>query len=368
MTPAERALREAFGQRPFRGSEARDVGVSAAALRTACLNGAVTRLSRGIYAVDRAQPATASDLGQLSRVDAGELKVLAEAALVSLGPVRAAIAGRVAGRMRDLPFIAPSGARDDHGGIEIMVHEKDAQRLGRLVTGAILRPVRELPPDISEVAGLPVTGVLHTAIDVARMGTRSTKGRRARALPIPEALVPLDAATARLGASTTAEAIELIQALRPRFRYGPGIRTVDAAAEFVDPRAESPLESWSRGYMIVYGVPRPPTQVDVAGSDGRTYRVDFCWPDARVIVEVDGLEKYGSTPAEVRAAKRAELARQRALEAAGWIVVRWGWDELARDPRALMMALAVTLRAGPLEPSCLPFRRANRPKNRSYSK
>lgn len=317
-----------FGHRPFHISEARAYGITEAQLRSAVGRGDIARLHRGVYVVPAPSgtPPTPA------------------AALADLGTVRAAIAGRAAAELHQLPFIAPRGTADDLAGVEIMIHEDDATKLGRRVSGAILRPVRDLPPDITQVNGLPVTSLLHTAIDVARMGTRSSPRPRAKALPFPESLVPLDAATARCGAETPRDAAKLIRALRPRFRYGPGIRTVDLALGYLDPSAESALESWSRGYMIEYAVPAPLTQQVVVGADGLEYRVDFCWPGARVIGEADGLDKYGDTPHAVRQAKRAEADRQRALEEAGWVVIRWGWEDIARHPERVMRAIKATLR------------------------
>jgi very-short-patch-repair endonuclease len=89
----------------------------------------------------------------------------------------------------------------------------------------------------------------------------------------------------------------------------------------------------------------PLTQYAVTGADGQEYRVDFCWPSSRVIVEVDGLAKYGDTPHEVRVNKKRELERQRALEAEGWTVIRWTWDDLVRDPWALIRNLRPLLHA-----------------------
>ena len=99
--------------------------------------------------------------------------------------------------------------------------------------------------------------------------------------------------------------------------------------------------------MTVFGVPLPVLQQQIFGADGIRYRVDFCWPEFKVIGEADGLEKYGDTPAEVRRAKKRERDRQRALEAAGWIVIRWTWDELLADPKKVMARIHQTLRSAP---------------------
>lgn len=48
-----------------------------------------------------------------------------------------------------------------------------------------------------------------------------------------------------------------------------------------------------------------------------SYRVDFYWPDARLIGEADGLAKYGDDPKAFRRAKAEEVSRQRALQAEG---------------------------------------------------
>lgn len=57
--------------------------------------------------------------------------------------------------------------------------------------------------------------------------------------------------------------------------------------------------------------------------------------------EFDGRGKYdelaapGQSPADV---VRREKRRQEAIEDEGWVVVRWGWDEV-REPRLLRTKL-----------------------------
>lgn len=323
-------LLSAFGAHPFRRSDALALGLTLGQFRAVCARQLVCRLSRDVY-VAQVEPTT--DVNEPTGLQA------VRAATARLSGLRFVVAGRAAATLRNLPFVRPPGRGDGRQGVEVLLHRDDVGRCGRRKDGAIIRPVPRLPQDAESLFDIPVTSVAHTAIDLVRMGTRPCTRLRAQALPLPESLVPLDAATRRLGAETPQQARELIAAYRPRFRHAPGIRSVDSALEFIDPRSESPLESWARGYMLALGVPTPQLQHLLTGADGRTYRVDFCWPEARVIVEVDGLAKYGDTPIEVRANKRREIERQRALEAAGWIVIRWTWDDLARDPWALMRHL-----------------------------
>jgi len=317
-----------FGALPFTLGMACDAGFSREQIRTALTHGFIQRLRRGLFICGAAHH------------DAKATALLrAQAALTALGPVPAAITGRLGGELHGLPFVVPPGRGEEIAVSEVMVTVESALRCGYRCSHAVVRRVDRLPDDLSEVLGIPVTSLLHCAIDIVRMGTRASLHSRARALSLPEALVVLDAATFRQGARTPDEARRMVAELRGRFRYGTGIRAVDAAIDFLDPLAETPLESWSRGYMIVYGVPAPLTQRVVIGANGIDYRVDFCWPELKVIGEADGLGKYGETPEEFRRMKSLELERQRALEAAGWLVVRWTWDELARNPQAVMLRI-----------------------------
>ena len=313
---------DVFGDAPFTLAEAAGHGITRPQLRAALERGYLRRLRRGVYVIHQESPLTPHDR--------------ARRALAPLGGVPTVITGTLAAELHGLPFIRPTGPSLTRSCAEILVLESQQPRCGYRDVDAVVRRVRRFPDDIVTVDGFTITSILHAAIDVVRMGDRLTTRSRARALALPEALVVLDAATARSGATTGEEATALIARLRHRFRYGTGIRRLDSVAELIEPRSESPFESWSRGHMITFAVPMPLVQYPITGADGLGYRVDFCWPDLKVIGEADGLEKYGETPEEINAAKRREFARQRALEEAGWIVVRWTWQELATNPGAVM--------------------------------
>jgi hypothetical protein len=326
-------LANTVGCEPFTTATMADLGITRGQLRALHRRGYVTRLNRGLYALN----------GEHSDVPPSA-PTRARAALAPLGDRSAVITGPLAGALHGLPFVHAPTSLPIRDSVEILVLESDGRRCGYRECDAVVRRVRQFPPDVEVIDGIPVTSVMHAAIDIVRMGFRTPLRSRAKALFVPESLVVLDAATARLGATTPEEALELVMRLRPRFRYGRGIRTVDAIVELIDPRSESPMESWSRGYMIIFAVPEPILQYEVVGANGIAYRVDFCWPEYRVIGEADGLAKYGQTPAEVIEAKNREMRRQRALEDAGWTVIRWTWQELATDPKAVMARLNQTLR------------------------
>lgn len=97
----------------------------------------------------------------------------------------------------------------------------------------------------------------------------------------------------------------------------PGVRQARDIVEFASPLAESPLESLVRLALHDDGLPAPELQRIVGG-----YRVDMVWPGARVILEVDGLGKYGD------GARSAEKRREHHLRRRGYRVERVTWDDL----------------------------------------
>jgi hypothetical protein len=124
----------------------------------------------------------------------------------------------------------------------------------------------------------------------------------------------------------------------------PGTRVLRAALEVCDIASESAYESWSRGWVLMAGLPRPEVNVAVLGASGREYVGDLVWRDQRLIGEADGQGKYGADSETRRRRMRAERAREDDLIAAGWRLVRWGSGE---QGRALVerIARALGLRA-----------------------
>ena len=106
-----------------------------------------------------------------------------------------------------------------------------------------------------------------------------------------------------------------------------GARRVERLLDVLDSRSESPGETRTRLLLMAAGVAVPELQFEVRTEDG-TFRADMAWPRFKVILEFDGESKYFDyrpTPQALRAERR----RENALVAAGWIVVRIRWAELA---------------------------------------
>ena len=72
--------------------------------------------------------------------------------------------------------------------------------------------------------------------------------------------------------------------------------------------------------------------------------VDCAWPDQHVIVELDGHASHATTAGFER-----DRARDRALQAAGWRVIRITWRQLHDEPAAVAGDLARLLAAARAE-------------------
>ena len=159
--------------------------------------------------------------------------------------------------------------------------------------------LRSLDRDLAN--GVPVTSAARTAVDL---------GRR---LPFGAALVTADGA---LRAGATRQQMEDV--LRHQWTW-PRVRHAMPVVRHADGRAESALESWTRGRFITLSLPRPDLQRNVEGASGWVARSDFLWKKYGVVGEADGKVKY------LEDELWAEKQRQDDIEDAGYEVIRWIW-------------------------------------------
>lgn len=190
--------------------------------------------------------------------------------------------------------------------------------------------VCSLPPEHVEIVqGVPATTCARTAVDLARW------------VSFRSAVVVMDSALRRNCSPAQLEAVIA------RCSRWPGIRAARRAAQFADPRAESPLESISRVVFAEAGLPAPDLQRPIGDPQWPVGIVDFSWEEFGVIGEADGLMKYdASNDDDLSNPLRAEKLRQEALEALGYIVVRWTWDDIWRRPDWVVARLQRAMREG----------------------
>ncbi|MGH3425226.1 MAG: hypothetical protein ACRDO8_10880 [Nocardioidaceae bacterium] len=129
------------------------------------------------------------------------------------------------------------------------------------------------PRDIVEMEDILVTAPLRTTSDLLRRLWR------------PYALAAGDG-MARAVLVDSPQIVDYVDELRG-FRGGPQAREL---APLIDPKAESPGESWQRMRIIDAGLPRPETQIHVVDEFGRDRYFDMGYREQLVASEYDGRE------------------------------------------------------------------------------
>ncbi|MEZ0367438.1 hypothetical protein ACAG26_27625 [Mycobacterium sp. pUA109] len=144
----------------------------------------------------------------------------------------------------------------------------------------------------------------------------------ARGLRRPRALATLDAALR----STTCDRRQL-RAAAARQAGRRGIVHVRELIPLAAAEAESPMESEARLAMHDGGLPPPVLQYEIVDRSGRTWRVDFAWPDRRVAVEYEGFDWHSSPEA-----LRHDRQKREALREVGWTPMAIVADDVRRRP------------------------------------
>jgi len=317
-------LAAAFEGRTFTSEEARGAGVPHHRLAAATQAGLVHRLRRGHYRVATATPEDGRLVDRLER--------LASRGITACAGLRTAV------RIWDAPIWT-----DREPGAPTVLVPRDAGVGVGLRGGVILRSCNVDPSRIVLGPGsIPVTDPLLTAVHLAAMpGTSLAQmmvllcgGMRrhlSRSIVEPSTLNTL-AGQEKTRTELSSDLLDAVMRADVR-----GRRRVLDVISFADPRLETALESISWARFIEAGIELPHPQVWVAGASGRSWRVDFLFGN-RVVGECDGAVKYGEATSLWR-----EKKRQADLEAAGYIVVRWTWEEIVFRPHVVLARIALAL-------------------------
>jgi very-short-patch-repair endonuclease len=141
-------------------------------------------------------------------------------------------------------------------------------------------------------------------------------------LPVPERR-PLVLDVARQRLVTPAR---LRDALAERSNVG-GRRTLLQTIDLIEDGVQSELEA--HGVLNVFrhrSLPRSVGQYRIELPTGGI-KLDRCWPEAKLAVELDGA-KHHTSPED----RQRDLARDRELAALGWVVLRFTYADVRRDP------------------------------------
>jgi len=120
------------------------------------------------------------------------------------------------------------------------------------------------------------------------------------------------------GFTTRGQLIDVLVRYGGRGRRGTasfrrGVRSLDPTGR----ATQTNLELFVLELVRSAGLPEPHLQFPVVDSSGRKRRLDLAWPDVKLDLETDGDRDHVST-----AAKAADAARDAALKALGWEVLR----------------------------------------------
>lgn len=152
----------------------------------------------------------------------------------------------------------------------------------------------------------------------------------ARTLRRPRILAVLDAALHAQACAVT----DLCAAIDEQ-KGRRGIVNVRELVAHADGRAESPMESEARLVFIDGQLPTAELQYEIVDYHGKLWRVDFAWPEFRVVAEYDSVEWHANP--EVWKRDRMKAAR---LQECGWTVIPIVVDDVRHHPLDLVARIA----------------------------
>lgn len=237
---------------PFTLAQAPDLALMPSHLRRMCREGRLRREFRGVYVDARVPDSRRSRLR----------------ALILVTPDNAVVCDETAAWVRGLEVFSP-GTRHNfepamvvrHGGAYLN-HPRSRGRQAILSS-----------EDIEFVDGIHVTTAVRTVSDLLRKMYR------------PYALAAADA-FAHAGLVEVDDVVQYVA----RLKGYRGIVQARSLASVIEPKTQSPGESWQRLRMLDAGLPPPDPQFEVIDDFGRSYFIDLPYPELLIGSEYDGRE------------------------------------------------------------------------------
>ncbi len=271
----------------FLSSDALAVGITPQGLSRRCKKGVIRRLHSGVYAMTSVQPSPKQVLFAACR----------------WGGAGSAASHRSAAGLWELD------------GFDLDTIEIWSPR--RLKSGRVEARLGAVPTsDLTAIDAIPVTKIERTLIDLAGV------------VDIDKLEDALDSALRRRLTTVNRLRFRVRSAVRRR-----GIGNLRFLLEERDDRGRpsaSRFETRLNRLLIRSGLP---AMREFKIWDGGEFvaRVDFCFPDAKLIVEADGFRWHSG-----RRAWQRDRERRNQLTAMGWRVIQATWDDLTRHPDALI--------------------------------
>jgi very-short-patch-repair endonuclease len=214
----------------------------------------------------------------------------------------------------------------DHGPVHVSV---PAGRRALHSRGLVVHRVRDLVTD--RLGPFPVTLLPRSLVD--GWGTAHGQGGHRRAVEQARGAVIATLRDRRVSvAQLRTETVR-----RPAL---PGRRQLDVLIDLVRQGCQSELEIWGvREVLKAPGMPRFVQQHPVVLPFGTVY-LDAAVLEAKVAVELDGAAFHGSAEDRER-----DTRRDVALAALGWVVLRFSYRRLTREPEACRREILAVCRS-----------------------
>jgi Transcriptional regulator, AbiEi antitoxin/Protein of unknown function (DUF559) len=296
-TPLDVALAELAGRQwgVVSLAQLRALGIGSRAVQLRAQNGRLRRVHRGVYAVGGAT---------LPREGRWLAAVMASGPGAVLSHVSAAVHWNLLNYEPRRPEVTAPTSRKGVPGIRLhRSHSLDAQ-------------------DATNHQGIPTTSIARTLLDIA---AQVPQHHLERALAQAERLQLYDH--------------KAIEAVIQRANGHRGTKTLSEAIAGDPQFTRGELEARMRKLVRDHGLPRPSFNVSLDAPDHPGLEVDCYFPTHRLVVETDGWDTH-----RTRQAFEDDRAKDAALLAAGYRVVRFTWRQLRYDPQTVADRLTAILR------------------------
>lgn len=194
------------------------------------------------------------------------------------------------------------------------------------VPGVRIHRVKQMPPAYRRGI-IPVTSPMRGLLDTAAVAPDAIADAMVRAF------------TAKLFTPKTLEA----ELARASVRGKPGISALRAALRDLGVGRYTPSELERRARRLFRAIGMPPPRVEVVFGEHGEYRLDFFWPEADLVVEVDGWSIHAAP-----AARRRDFRKQNRIVIGNHWILRYDWFDVVQDAErtAAEIVEAYTSRTG----------------------
>ena len=106
----------------------------------------------------------------------------------------------------------------------------------------------------------------------------------------------------------------------------PGVKAIRAALKDLGVGRYTPSQLERRARRLFTACGLPPPQIEVVFGEHGEYRLDFFWPEADLVVEVDGWSIH-ATPT----ARRRDFRKQNRIVIGNHWILRYDWVDVVED-------------------------------------